>query len=280
MAEGEYLGYYVEGNIIKDAKKNVAANIDGNRIVSYDQAFKENILMGSPTASSVNLPFNPTSIKYELVDGTTNQKFAVADSKYNVFSLDNLFLGTIDNSKNKLPQTVKTVISTIVVALLALLIITLIVIFATMSKTGKKVVIKDIIVSQGDGTIVTDYWDIFDDTIRPGQLGGYYFKLINNSTEDMVIYLNFSDENEYNIPMRYRLKNKDGYLCGGDNHWALINNIYLEEIVIPADSSQTFMLEWYWLDDGKHDEIDTTVGSKGDVIYTVNITLISNVKGD
>ena len=78
--------------------------------------------------------------------------------------------------------------------------------------------------------------------------------------------------------MRYRIKTKEGYVCGDDSYWAKIDNVSLEEITIFANSSETFILEWYWLDDGRHDDEDTYIGLKGSAVYVINIKLISELK--
>lgn len=268
-----YFGYHVYFKTIRDAKQNRVAKIKNRQIICENVKFENDILTGISDASQGEEKVKKGKIQYSLVNSVANRTIAKVDNYYNVYSLDNRFLGTFYDST----RLVKIIIRFAIIAML-----TLCIVFFALPKTGEDVKPKELIIQQGDGEIVNEYWDIFDDIIHPGEYGEYYFKIINEDKKDKVIYLNFSDENDENldniaIPMRYRIKSKDKYLCGDENYWVTIDDVYLEKIIISANSSESFVLEWYWLDDGRHDEEDTNAGLKESAIYTIHIQLTSEL---
>ena len=54
------------------------------------------------------------------------------------------------------------------------------------------------------------------------------------------------------------------------------SKIGLEKVIIHANSSETYILEWRWYDDGSHNEQDTNAGINGSV-YVINIKLTSEL---
>lgn len=268
-SETRYLGYYVSFKTIRDAKNNRVAKIKKHQIISENSKFEDVTLAGVPNAKAVEETIKKSKIKYDLVNSVANRTIAKVDNFYNVYSLDNRFLGTLYDST----KIVKIIIHFAIVVM-----ITLFIVFLSLPKTGESVKPKELIIHQNNGEMIYDNWNIFDETIHPGQQGEYYFKIINEDSKDRIIHLNFSDENIENIPMRYRIKTKEGYVCGDDSYWAKIDNVSLEEITIFANSSETFILEWYWLDDGRHDDEDTYIGLKDSAVYVINIKLISELK--
>lgn len=268
-SEIRYLGYHVYFRTIKDAKNNRVAKIKGHQMISENSKFENDVLVGVPNAQSVEENIKKGKIKYDLVNTVANRTIAKVDSCYNVYTLDNRFLGTLYDS---------TKIIKIIIRFAIIVMITLFIVFLTLPKTGESVKPKELIIHQNSGEIVNDNWDIFGDTIYPGEQGEYYFKIINNDNKARIIYLDFSEENIENIPMRYRIKSKDGYVSGNEDYWAKIDNVYLEKIVIPANASETFILEWCWLDDGRHNQEDTNAGLNSSSVYIINIQLTSELQ--
>ena len=263
-----YFGYHIYFKTIRDVKNNRVAKIKNRQIICENVKFENVILTGIFEASKGEEKVKKGKIQYSLVNSVANRTIAKVDNYYNVYSLDNRFLGTFYDST----KLVKMIIRFAIIAML-----TLCIVFLMLPKTGKDVKPKELIIHQGDDEVVNDAWNIFNDIIHPGEYGEYYFKIINEDKKDRIIYLNFGDENPDNIPMRYRIKSKDKYLCGNENYWATIDNVYLEKIIISANSSETFVLEWCWLDDGRHNEEDTNAGLKESAIYTIHIQLTSEL---
>lgn len=274
QSDARYLGYHVYFNHIKTAKGKTVASIKGHQIVSESADFEKEVLSGNSVDPNLIQTIKRGKIKYNLVSSISHQPIAKVDSNYNVFSLENRFLGTFYDSTKKVK---------IILIFAILVMISLIITFVTMPKSGDSAKPKEILISEIDGSVVTDEWHIFgknrfDSMIYPGKSGEYYFSLTNNNSMGCEANLNFGDNNIYDIPMRYRIKSKDGYVSGNELLWQKIEDLKLENIYIDANSTEVFVLEWYWLDNGRYDLIDTLVGTKEGYTYMVNITLTSYLK--
>jgi len=114
--------------------------------------------------------------------------------------------------------------------------------------------------------------------ISPKSEGGYKF-YIENVTEDNVSYnINFLDEMDYSINMKYRLKIDNVYIKGNKDTYVGIEELSVQDIIVLKDSTNIFTLEWYWEDD---DVNDTIVGSqKTDEQYKLNIKIEANAYVD
>lgn len=262
-----YLGYHIYFKTVKDEKNKRVAKIKNHKIISENLKFENDVLTGVPNALELENKIKKGKIKYDLVSCVSKNTIAKVDNCYNVYTLDNHFLGTLYDS---------TKIIGIIIRFAIIVMITLIVVFATLPKSGESVKPRELIVQGKEGEIITDHWDIFNDTIHPGETGEYYFKIINKDNKDKLIYLDFSDVNEAKLPMQYRIKSKDGYVSGNENYWANVDKIGLEKVIIYANSSETYILEWRWYDNGLHDEQDTNAATNGSV-YVINIKLTSEL---
>lgn len=274
QSDARYLGYHVYFNNIKTAKGKTIAKIKGHQIVSESADFEKEVISGGLVDSSLIHTIKKGKIKYSLVSSVSHQTIAKVDSNYNVFSLDNRFLGTFYDSTKKVK---------IILIFSIIVMISLIIAFVTMPKSGDSAKPKDLVISESDGSVVTDEWHIFgknrfESMIYPGKSGEYYFSLTNKNSMGSEVNLSFSDNNTYNIPMRYRIKSKDGYISGNEEFWQDIEHLKAEKIFIEANCTEVFVLEWNWLDDGRYDLIDTIVGTKEEYTYIVNITLTSYLK--
>ena len=106
-------------------------------------------------------------------------------------------------------------------------------------------------------------------------------KLIKENLEKNIPArkLEFDEENIYSINMDYRLREGNyKYLKGSSNEYVNITSLDTEGIVIPARSFVTLALDWYWVDDGNGDEIDTNAGSSGLATYTIYVSIVGEQK--
>lgn len=108
--------------------------------------------------------------------------------------------------------------------------------------------------------------------IAPGSSNIYKFKVKNSTDYDLKYYINFSENNEHNINMKYRLKKGDYYLMGDENNWVEANELYIANIYLSKKNSDTYYLEWKWFESDN----DTAIGKKDDVKYNLKI----NVKAE
>ncbi len=274
QSDARYLGYHIYFNNIKAAKGKTVAKIKGHQIISESVDFEKDVISGESINTNLFGNIKNGKINYNLVSSISHQTIAKVDSNYNVFSLDDRFLGSFYDATKKVK---------IILIFTVIVIISLIINFITMPKTGDSAKPKNLVISESDGNIVTDEWNIFgknrfESKIYPGKAGEYYFSITNENGRGCKVKIDFNDNNIYGIPMRYRIKSKDGYLSGSEEYWQDIEHLEAEDIFINANSTETFVLEWYWLDNGRYDLIDTIVGSKKEYVYIVNIILTSSLQ--
>ena len=111
--------------------------------------------------------------------------------------------------------------------------------------------------------------------IAPMSKGTYRFSVKNKSNYDMIYNIKFEDAMDKRINMKYRLKIDNIYIKGNDNKYVTLNELNLENIIVPRDSVNVYTLEWYWEND---DENDTKIGtSKEDVYYYFKLQITSNI---
>ena len=109
--------------------------------------------------------------------------------------------------------------------------------------------------------------------IAPLSSNAYEF-VIKNGTNLKVNYnLNFQENNDYQLNMKYRLKKNGTYLVGSniseeESNWVTYQELSQQNILIDAANSDTYILEWKWFES----ENDTEV-SQLQSEYTLNISL-------
>ena len=130
----------------------------------------------------------------------------------------------------------------------------------------------EIQITQGDIEITKDtQLDIFSNKkfngekiIAPGSNGTYQFCVRNKSNYDITYDFSFTDEMQYPVNMKYKLKIDNIYIKGNQEEYKNLEEIQVNEIIVPKDSVNIYTLEWYWKDDNKN---DTIVGSQKDNQY-------------
>ena len=118
-----------------------------------------------------------------------------------------------------------------------------------------------IIVEDKNGNYMyQDNLDIFKNNylknkIAPNISSRYYFKVKNISNKDIKYYITFSDINDYNINLKFRLKRNGKYLIS--NKWLSINELKTSYLTLKHRKNDKYCLEWKWFD---NDEIDSIIG--------------------
>lgn len=100
--------------------------------------------------------------------------------------------------------------------------------------------------------------------IDPGSKGKVQICIRNKSNYDVSYDFNFTDEMQYHVNMKYKLKLDNVYIKGNKEEYKKLEDIKLKEVIVPKDSANIYTLEWYWEDDDKN---DTIVGSQQDKQY-------------
>ncbi len=267
-----YLSYYAWFNKIKDADKCTVARISGRTIYSSDDIFLSYIQSGM-SEGLYDIKVDRRS--YNVVDERTKQIVGYVDNHFNVFNNASCYSGTIHNISRILSYVTKITVTVIIIFLI------LIILF--LKTTGDSIKPKDIYISEADGMSVEDQWNIFgqteqEKTIMPGKKGVYYFTIHNENNFDIVCDLDFSEVNDWDIALRYRLR-KDAftYLKGSSKIYLEVDEIDTENIVVPAKSYVTLALDWYW-DENISDIKDTLAGMDENSKYTLVVVINSEEK--
>lgn len=265
--ERKILSYYVYFHIIKNAKGKTIGRIKNQSILIDDDEF---IRLIQPIP---NLKLEHKPVRYTIIDQRSNQVLGSSDQYYNLFTIDHQYFGSLYHATKALLFVIRC-------ALLALL--TLLIMFIVLQKTQNNSRPTDLIVSETDGGIVTTQWNIFgknsfDRIIYPGKRAIYTFMLTNNNPKAVSIDILFKEQNKNEIPMVYRLKVDGSYLQEDQNDWLSINQLYAQDIVIPAQSSIVCELEWWWQENQDDEQKDTSMAISGLATYTIYVEVTSEL---
>ena len=130
-------------------------------------------------------------------------------------------------------------------------------------------------IEDGDFTVSDNYqvWKqqteikIFNvDKVSPGDYGSYDFMINNNTSKNVKYNIVFSEENEYNVNLRYKLKRNNEYIAGSSD-WVRYNDLNLGEKVLNSRKNDVYTIEWKWVDADNDTAVGRTPGAK----YRLNI---------
>ena len=106
-----------------------------------------------------------------------------------------------------------------------------------------------------------------EEMIAPGSTNEYHFVVKNETDCRMEYSLDFIEENDFQINMKYRLKKGEDYL---QKSWVSIDE--LEDVVGQFDESEEdeYFLEWKWFESDN----DTVIGSNIESSYHLSIDIL------
>ena len=106
--------------------------------------------------------------------------------------------------------------------------------------------------------------------IAPHSKGSYKFYIKNNSNDNIVYNIKFSDYMKKFVNMKYKLKMDNIYIRGNEDNYVTIDGLNVNNVNVVKDSVNIFTLEWYWED---RDKLDTEVGISDEGYYTINLAI-------
>lgn len=188
----------------------------------------------------------------------------------------------MENEKNK--ETKK---SRKMLIIILIIIIILLLMFLLGYKVGKigfqetsaEPSITGIILQENDmETIKNNQLNIFNNEkfnnkkiIAPHSKGTYRFFVKNDTNRDISYNIKFSDEMQYFVNMKYKLKIDNVYIRGNSEEYTTMDQLSVDNITVLKDSINIYTLEWYWED---NDKLDTHVGSQENGrYYTLNLEI-------
>lgn len=108
-----------------------------------------------------------------------------------------------------------------------------------------------------------------NEKIAPEATNFYQFIIRNNTVYNVDYNIEFSEDNNLNINMKYRLVKNDQYVVGNEEKWVKYDELDLEKIHLTSKSSDTYYLEWKWFSS----ENDTLIGEIGNANYALKINI-------
>ncbi len=113
----------------------------------------------------------------------------------------------------------------------------------------------------------------YTNKIAPGVSNSYNFK-VHNETDNAIAYnIEFVEDSEYAINMRYRLKRAGNYIVGSDSEWVSASELVSATKELAMDGVDTYTLDWEWPYESGRDELDTEIGEEMLSEYSLEIKI-------
>lgn len=107
--------------------------------------------------------------------------------------------------------------------------------------------------------------------IAPSSRGSAKFGVKNVSNGDIIYDVGFTDQSNYLVNMKYKLKIDNIYIVGDKDHYVTLDQMKVNDITVINGSNNVFTIEWYWEDD---DPRDVIVGmAEPTQYYTLNLAI-------
>lgn len=110
--------------------------------------------------------------------------------------------------------------------------------------------------------------------IAPNLSNSYDFVIKNNSKYDLYVDIYMEEDNPFNINMKYKLRGNNNYLVGSKDKYVDVSKLSQRNILIKANSSKEYSLDWKWIDSDNDTEIGENINSN----YKLSINIGANQK--
>lgn len=107
----------------------------------------------------------------------------------------------------------------------------------------------------------------YKNIIAPTSTNTYQFIVKNTNDFNIKYDVMMTEDNKYDINMKYRLKLDGQYVKGDKNTWVTYEDLQLEGIKLAGNSQNVYQLEWKWFESDN----DTSIGEI-DADYTLKIS--------
>lgn len=118
-----------------------------------------------------------------------------------------------------------------------------------------------------DLNIFTDSMYGKNGKVAPESSNTYKFVVNNNTRYNLKYKISFTEENQHNINIKYKLKKNGSYIV---DHYVSYNEINKSDLLLNSNSKDTYLLEWKWVSNDN----DTDIGinaRENDVKYKLKI---------
>ena len=106
-----------------------------------------------------------------------------------------------------------------------------------------------------------------EEVIAPGSSNSYQFVIKNNSKCKMTYHLEFQEENDYNINMKYKLKKNGKYIS---KEWTTYDKIKESAVILNYKEKDDYVLEWKWIESDN----DTPIGADINSSYKLIVQIV------
>lgn len=110
----------------------------------------------------------------------------------------------------------------------------------------------------------------YTNKIAPGSYNTYDFEIHNSSNMNLKYVINFIEESEYDINIKYRIRKNGKYIVGNNNTYVSFDEINFPTGTINSNSKDKYSLDWKWFDD---DEKDTIAGENMTEDYKLKLNI-------
>lgn len=244
--------------LIIDASGYIIGSVSGNKIFDLNGR-----LWGRVVTKNEATGFN----KNEIVD--RGSVVATLDSKNNIYrrviaqysqgTSTTAYIGTIRSNK------IASVIMPLLIIALVITVTTSVILASILKDKSEPDYLKNAPIidvfskTNSVSWLQDDTIDIFPKTvIAPGDSGEYPFVIKNKDLHPIDYTINFSENNEHEFPLKFRLYYRTYYI-GGTSAWHSLSEISKHTQELQAGQTDTYILEWWW-DPNVSDEIDTDIG--------------------
>lgn len=114
----------------------------------------------------------------------------------------------------------------------------------------------------------------FREVIAPGSENSYEFVIKNNNNFDILVDLKMIETNIYGFNMKYKLRDREGFIIGSDKDYVNPSDLHLEKVLIKANGYVSYILDWKWV----HSKKDTLVGINDESNYSLKIEILAEAK--
>lgn len=109
----------------------------------------------------------------------------------------------------------------------------------------------------------------YEKIIAPASYGSYKFKIENVAGANVTYNVLMSEENNWDINLKYRLKLDNIYIIGNEETWVDIDDFNVYDIIVTDKSENTYTIEWYW----QNSDNDTSIGEAGNAEYKLKVNV-------
>ncbi len=113
------------------------------------------------------------------------------------------------------------------------------------------------------------YYEVVENKIAPLSENSYQFVIRNNNNFNITYSIKAIETNDFNIKMRYRLRQSDKFLIGSADEWVTADEIEQFNRTLPSKEYDVYILDWKWFEG----ENDTEVGMDIDAYYKLNMEI-------